>query len=158
MQRKNENTSESVFSNKQSYGQSQTIKKGSKEEILNLEKKFWDCMRNHDIEGAMKLTSFPCLLSSSHGARLADENDFRNSFKQHEGWKMELTDFSNDNVIFIDDRTAAISYEMTCEMISRHDETKIVRAAAQSVWVKQDSDWKCVAHSESEMYSPAQQH
>lgn len=49
----------------------------NKQEIFSLEKKYWDAMRNNDVEAAVSLTKFPCVVTSPKGAKRITEAQYR---------------------------------------------------------------------------------
>ena len=42
-------------------------------EILDLERRYWQAMRERDVRTAMALTDFPCLIAGASGVRSVDQ-------------------------------------------------------------------------------------
>lgn len=53
-------------------------------EILNLEKKYWMAMKDHDLDAAIALTDFPCLVAGAHGISSVNKQQFTEMFESHE--------------------------------------------------------------------------
>ncbi len=108
-------------------------------QIIELEEKFWQAMRNDDIEAAVSLTRFPCLLSGPQGSRLVVESDFRNMMKGHTGRSFEDIELQNKLVEILNEETAIITYEVDHKGKTYLD---------TSTWVNVNSNWLCAYHSE----------
>ena len=48
-----------------------------KNEILHMERRYWDAMKNNDVEAAVALKKFPCVISGPQGARRVTEEQYR---------------------------------------------------------------------------------
>ena len=110
-------------------------------EIIELEQKFWKAMQDNDIESAVSLTRFPCLISGPKGTRLVVEDEFRNLMKGQQGDSYKGIELKNQLVEILNDETAVITYEFEMKNKTYMD---------ASTWVRQNGNWVCAFHSESE--------
>lgn len=120
-------------------------------EILGLEKKYWNAMRDHDLESAISLTDFPCLVAGSHGLQSVDKEQFTKMFNSSEGGTRTFEfDESNVEVRQINPTTAVVAYKVHTSF-SNKGESKTIDAVDTSTWIKRDDKWVCAMHTETEL-------
>jgi uncharacterized protein (TIGR02246 family) len=120
------------------------------EELLGLEKKYWQAMQNQDLDTALSLTDFPCIVTSAHGARTVDKDQFVKMFEAHRGDSIRTFEFgSNPEVRLLNESTAVIAYEIH-SVVNRGGQEKSVDAVDTSTWIKRDGKWVCALHTETE--------
>jgi limonene-1,2-epoxide hydrolase len=66
-----------------------------KTEILELEKRFWNSMKDKDVDAALQLTADPCIVTGAQGVSTIDKGTFT---KMMSTAKWDLRDFTIDNV------------------------------------------------------------
>ena len=59
-------------------------------QIIELEKKYWQGMENHDYETVKQLTYFPCIIAGKNGVQSVDEAKFKKMFESGEGDKIKV--------------------------------------------------------------------
>ena len=109
-------------------------------DILGLEKKYWDAMKNNDVEAAVKLTKFPCVLTSAKGVQRIEENEYRKMMSSMKGDTYKGIEIENPQVDILGKDTALISYSI------KHDGMKMLDV---STWVRENDKWTCAFHSET---------
>ena len=98
--------------------------------LIDLEKKFWQAIVDHDTDGALELLSEPALMVSTHGAMKFDHDGYR---KMAEQGSMVLTAFelSDMQVVFPNDSTAVLSYHVKQKVTPRGKEDGAVQEILQ---------------------------
>src|SRR5688572_18578186 len=121
--------------------------------IIALENKYWSAMCDNDIETAVSLTDFPCVLASKQGTHLYDESEYRKMFQQGAG---VMKDYSIDSVEVrqVANDTAVIAYKVKCE-VEQNGRRQTVRAVDSSTWIRRNGKWACAMHAETELPSEA---
>lgn len=114
-------------------------------EILNLEKKYWDGMTSHDYEVVKNLTKFPCIVAGKQGVRSVDEPSYKKMFDQGAGKTMKVKDISGELVQTGEDH-AMIAY-----LIELDYDGKAMQCSCTSTWVKESGKWLCAMHTESDL-------
>lgn len=117
--------------------------------LMDLEKKFWQSMVDHDTDAALEMLVEPALMVSSHGAMKFDHAGYR---KMAEQGSMVLTSFelSNMETVFPNDTTAILSYHVRQEMAARGSGDRTEQEMNDtSTWVRTADGWKCVMHTET---------
>jgi hypothetical protein len=118
-------------------------------QIIELEKKYWQGMENHDYETVKKLTHFPCIVAGKNGVRTVDEANFKKMFESGEGDKIKILNFSEISSQLIGENTTVVAY--TIELGIAYDKQKAMKCACTSTWIKENNNWACVLHSETEL-------
>ncbi len=117
-------------------------------QIIELEKKYWQGMENHEYETVKKLTRFPCIIAGKNGVQSVDENNFKKMFESGDGNKIKVLNFSNVEAQLIGESGAVIAYLI--ELVDDTQKTPM-KCACTSTWVKENNNWVCVLHTESEL-------
>ena len=116
-------------------------------EVLELENRFWEAIKEKDIEAAIKLTDFPCLVAGASGVGRIDKETFT---KMMTGAKYTLHDFeiTDSEVRLLDDDVALVAYNVH-EDLTVEGRKISMDAADTSVWVRRGGQWRCALHTES---------
>jgi ketosteroid isomerase-like protein len=111
-----------------------------KKEILGLERKYWDAMRNKDVDAAVEMTKFPCILTSPKGAQRIEEKEYRDMMNSMKVDTFKGVEIENAEVNFLNKDTALISYSIKYNGMDMLD---------VSTWVRENGKWTCAFHSEN---------
>lgn len=116
-----------------------------KNDMIKLEKKYWDAMANHDFETVKDLTKFPCITAGRQGVASFDEAAYKKMFDMGEGRKMQVKGLSNEQVETGEDH-ALIAY-----LIELDYDGQSMMCACTSTWLKEKEKWRCAMHTESDV-------
>jgi len=116
-----------------------------KNEIIDLEKKYWDAMTNQNYEAAKDLTKFPCIVAGKQGVMSVDEPAYKKMFEQGNGKKMKVKSISNEQIEEGKDH-ALIAY-----VIELDYDGNAMKCACSSTWLKENGNWLCAMHTESDL-------
>ncbi len=100
-------------------------------------------MADSDVERAVSLTRFPCLVSGPHGTNLVTESEYREMMSGHPGDEFKNIKFENPKVEFLNEDLAIFSYETM---------VKNMRMADVSTWIREKDQWVCAFHSENPIH------
>lgn len=109
-------------------------------EILGLEGQYWKAMQDGDVDKAVSMTKFPCVITSPKGAQRITQEKYRQMMKSHDVTQFKDFEVKNAQVNMLNSDTAIISYSMKVNGINMLD---------VSTWVHQDGKWLCAFHSEN---------
>jgi len=116
-------------------------------EILELENRYWETIKKRDVEAAIRLTDFPCLVAGASGIGLIDKEAFT---KMMSTARYTLHDFEikDAEVKPLNDDLALVAYKVHEDLTV--DGKKIgMDASDTSVWVRRRGEWLCAMHTES---------
>lgn len=124
---------------------------GVKQEILNLEKQYWQAMVDNDFDSMMALTDLPCIVAGPMGSHAFSKDEFKKLYETGES-KVKTFEFdeSSVDVRHLSPETAIIAYKITSTFEYKGEE-KTIEAADTSTWVKRDGRWMCAMHTETEI-------
>ena len=81
-------------------------------QIIELEKKYWQGMENHNYETVKNLTRFPCIVVGKNGVQSIDEANFKKMFESGDGNKIKVLSFSDVETQLIGQDGAVIAYQI----------------------------------------------
>ena len=120
-----------------------------RETIVDLERRFWQSIVEHDTDTAIDMLTEPALMVSSHGAMQFDHEGFR---QMADKAPMVLSDYelSEMRVMFPNENTAVVTYHAKQTMTPRGQNGGTVQEVNDtSTWIKDRDGWKCVMHTET---------
>lgn len=125
---------------------------GVAQQILSLEKKYWKAMQEHDLETALELTDFPCVVAGSNGARTVDRKKFEEMFNSQAANSIDSVNFdeAHTEVRVVNPETAIIAYQLQSKMTYKGEQRQM-SAVDTSTWIKRGNKWVCAMHTETEM-------
>lgn len=117
-------------------------------ELIALEKKYWKTMQDHDLNAALSLTDFPCLVAGPQGARLVDQKQFTEMFEGHRSTEIKVSFEKEPEVRLLNESTAVIAYQVQSDMTTNGTTQSLV-AVDTSTWIKRNGRWACAHHTET---------
>jgi uncharacterized protein (TIGR02246 family) len=116
-------------------------------ELVELEKRFWQAIKDKDAATAMRYTDDPCIVAGPQGVA----NIGREALgKMLANPSYTLHDFrlSEVQVRFVADDVAVVAYKVS-EELSVDGQRLSFDASDASTWVRRDGAWLCALHSEA---------
>lgn len=122
-------------------------------QLLELERKYWQAIKERDVEGAMRLTDDPCIVAGASGVASVNHESFARIMS---GAKYTLHDFElkdDAKVRMIGKDVAILAYKVH-EDLTVEGKPVALDAADASIWVRHDGKWLCALHTESLLGDP----
>jgi len=119
-------------------------------QILELEKKYWKAMETRDFNTVKTLTHFPCIVAGKDGIRSVDEPSFKKMFDSGEGRQLKVLNISDAESEIIGEDNAIIGYLIELEY-GVDGQKSSGKCACTSTWVKENNNWICAMHTESDL-------
>lgn len=125
-------------------------------ELFELEKRYWNAIKEKDSSTAASLSSDPCVVIGAQGV---GELDNATLAKMMQGATYELTDFSLDDlrVRCVTEDVAVVAYKVREDLVVEGQNVNL-EAYDSSVWVRRDGQWICAVHTESLAGDPFGRH
>lgn len=122
---------------------------GKEQELFEVEKRFWDAMKQKDARTAEKLTDNNCIVVGAQGVSAIDRKTMAKMTTEGQ-WDLQQYTFDSKNaqVRFIADDIAIVAYKVN-ERLVVDGKTLPIEANDSSVWVRRDGEWLCALHTES---------
>jgi hypothetical protein len=116
-------------------------------QIMAKEQKFWQAMRDQDVDTAVGLLDDTAIVAGMQGILHFDREGYR---KMAEQGPMKLLDYtlSDERVVFPTQDVAVASYTARQNFTIGEKAMDMV-SYDTSTWVRKDGKWLCVAHTET---------
>lgn len=115
--------------------------------IVNLEKEFWQAIKEQDAATITKLTDDPCLVAGSQGImRLS--RDAVADMVTHANYKLHAFELKNPLVRVLGDDVAIVAYNAH-EQLTVDGKPLTLDVSEASTWVRRNGNWVCALHTES---------
>lgn len=116
-------------------------------ELLDLEKQFWEAMKERDSDTAMRLTADECILTGAQGVSSIKKQALGDML-QNAPYELHTYELKDPVVREIQDDIAILAYNVHEELTVDGKPVKL-DAADSSTWIKRDGQWRCVLHTEA---------
>ncbi len=119
----------------------------SKDDIIKLERSYWDAMKSKDGKKTAELAADPSIVSGMNGIMRIPKSKMG---KMTEDGKWTLESYEFDDIEFSTPTpdVAIIAYTVKQE-VTMDGKPQTLRAADSSTWIRGPKGWECHAHSET---------
>jgi Domain of unknown function (DUF4440) len=118
------------------------------QELIDLEKRYWEAIQKRDGATATRLSDARCLVVGPQGIGKLDREGLaglvENPPHELKRWRLD----GDVHVSTIADGVALVAYKVNEEMVV-DGQTTTLEAYDSSVWVRRDGGWVCAAHTET---------
>jgi len=119
-----------------------------KQEIIDLEKQFWDTMVSRDVEAASAMVANRSIVTGARGVSEISRDDFGKIMKGST-WTLDSYKMSDVQVLFPTKDTAIIAYKVRQKGTMDGEKPFDMEAADTTVWNREGTRWLCVLHTEA---------
>jgi ketosteroid isomerase-like protein len=121
---------------------------GIADELLALEKRYWQAMKDQDVQTALDLTDDPCIVTGAQGVARIDRDRF-GDVMQATNARIEDVYINPDvQVVPLGPDAAVLAYTVH-ERLTVDGKSVTIDAADASTWVRRGGRWRCAVHTES---------
>jgi len=119
------------------------------QELVDVERRFWNAMKEKDAAAASELTDEQCVIVGAQGVSAIDAQTMAKLTSEGQ-WELEQFSFDEQKrqIRFLTDDIAIVAYPVR-ERVVVDGETLPVVANDSSVWVRRDGQWRCALHTDS---------
>ena len=119
----------------------------TKDEIIALEKSYWEAIKAKDGDRTTELSARSSLVTGARGVmRIAKEK--MGKMTEEGDWTLDSYAFDDVEVSTPSPDVALIAYTVR-QSVTMDGKSQDLRAADSSVWIRGTNGWECHAHSES---------
>jgi uncharacterized protein (TIGR02246 family) len=123
-------------------------KRGIEKELLELERRYWQALKDRDVDVALSLTDDPCIVAGAQGVASIGREQFE-SMMSSASYTLHDFELSDDaQVRLLGDDVAVLAYQVK-ERLTVEGEPITLEAADASTWVRRNGRWLCALHTES---------
>ena len=121
--------------------------------LLDLETRYWEALKDKDVQTAVELTADPCVIVGAQGVGRVDRSMYE-SMMSESSWTIDEFKIGDDVQVEMLGRNTAIVAYTVHENLTVDGEPVSLDAADSSTWVRSDGSWKCALHTESVLGDP----
>ena len=119
----------------------------NKQQIIDLETRFWQSMKDKDVPTAQSLIAKECLITGPMGSMRINPAKYGEMTRDGK-WRLDNFTFSDIEVIAPSDDVAVIAYKVH-QTGAMKDKPMDLHAADSSTWIRDGDGWKCALHTET---------
>jgi hypothetical protein len=124
-----------------------THAKTTKDEIIALERSYWDAMKKKDGTRTAELSAKTSLVTGAQGV-MSIAKDKMGKMTEEGKWTLESYDFDDIKVVTPTPDVAIVAYTVP-QNVKMNGKSQEMRAADSSTWIRGSRGWECHAHSEA---------
>jgi hypothetical protein len=124
-----------------------TRESATKDEIVSLEKDYWEAIKRKDGKRTAQLSGQLALTTSARGLSAISKASMGKMTEEGD-WTLDAYDFEQVEVVTPAPHVAIIAYKVK-QNVTIHGKKQELRAADISTWVRGADGWECHAHSET---------
>ena len=122
-------------------------------ELLDLEKRYWQALKDQDVDAAMRLTDEPCIITGAQGIGLIDRKTLAEMMKATSYTLNHFVLKDGAQVRLLREDVAIVAYEVH-EELTVEGKPVTLDAADSSTWVRRNGRWLCALHTEAILGDP----
>lgn len=123
------------------------------QDLLDLENRYWRAISEGDVNTAVRLTDFPCIVSGPNGFGIVDQPAFVSLLRERP-YQIHRVEVGKDaSVRMLSTDVAVIAYKVH-EELTVDGRPVTLDANDSSTWVRRDGNWLCAFHSEALVGDP----
>jgi hypothetical protein len=119
----------------------------SKDEIIGLEKDYWEAMKRKDGKRTAQLSGDGALVTGARGVMSIPKSKMK-AMTEEGNWTLDSYEFEDVEVISPAPDVAIIAYTVR-QNVTMGGKKQELRAADSSTWIRGAKGWECHAHSET---------
>ena len=119
----------------------------TEQQLIDLEKKYWDAMITKDVETAVGMSDDPCLITGAQGVSAISHEQYRKLMTDGT-WTLQSYTMDKTQARLISPDVAIIAYTVT-EQLTVDGKALTLTANDSSTWVRRNGEWKCSLHTEA---------
>ena len=119
----------------------------TKDQIVALEKSYWDAMKSKDGRRTAELSAKTALVTGARGI-MSIPKEKMGKMTEEGSWTLESYAFEDVEVSTPSNDVAIIAYTVR-QNVTVDGKAQKLRAADSSVWIRGTRGWECHAHSEA---------
>jgi hypothetical protein len=122
-------------------------------ELLELEKQYWQAIKDRDVDAAMRLTDDSCIVTGAQGVGRIDKQTLARMMTAAAYTLQDFRISDEVQVRMCSDDVAILAYKVH-EELTVEGKPVTLDAADASTWVRRNGHWLCALHTESLIGDP----
>lgn len=119
----------------------------TQDDILPLERAYWDAMCRKDSAAASRLAADPSVVTGKQGVMMVSRQKMK-AMTDEGNWTLDSYRFDDVTFLAPAPDVAVLAYTAT-QTVTTGGKSETLRAAHSSTWTRGTEGWTCCAHSEA---------
>ena len=120
----------------------------TQQKIIDLERKYWQAIKEKDIDTMVRLSDDPGIVTGPQGIALLDRQTLE-QMMQGANWSLEEYELGDDIQVRLLGKDVAIVAYKVHEELTVDGKPVTMDAADASTWVRRNGGWVCALHTEA---------
>ena len=116
-------------------------------ELMSLEKRYWQAVKDKDVTTALSLTADPCMVAGASGVSRVPRGNLADIMESAK-YKLEEFELKDPQMLMVEDDVAILGYKVREKLIV-DGKPVTLEASDTSTWVRRDGKWLCTLHTEA---------
>ena len=117
------------------------------QELLALEKEYWQAIKDKDADTAVRLSDNPCIVTGAQGVGRLESHALAGMMRDASYTLDEFRIGDDVQVRLLADDVAVVAYDVH-EKLTVDGKPVALDAADASTWVRRNGSWVCALHTE----------
>jgi ketosteroid isomerase-like protein len=117
-------------------------------DLIALEKRFWQAIKDGDVDAAVDLADDDCIVAGPQGVERIDKATFATMMKNAPGKLLDFEIGDDIQVRQLNKDVAVLAYTVH-EQLTVDGKPITLDAAESSTWIRRDGRWACAMHAEA---------
>jgi ketosteroid isomerase-like protein len=119
----------------------------TEQQLIDLEKKYWDAMIAKDVATAVRMSDDPCYVTGAQGVSAISNEQYKKLMTDGK-WILHSYTMDKIQARLISPDVAIVAYTVT-EKLTVEGKPLTLVANDSSTWVRKNGEWKCSLHTEA---------
>ncbi len=128
----------------------------TEQELVNLERRYWNALKQKDNRTATALSDEPCIIVGAQGVGELSRAQLGGMLEQA-NYEIKNFDIADVKSHKVSDDVVVLAYKVK-EALTVEGEQVDLDAYDSSVWVRRNGNWVCALHTESPAGDPFGRH
>ena len=121
---------------------------GVEQELLALEREYWQAIKDKNADTAIRLSDDPCIVTGAQGVGRLDRASLVGMMKNASYTLHDFRISDDAHVQLLGDDVAVLAYNVH-EELTVDGKPVTLDAADASIWIRRKGRWVCALHTES---------
>ena len=123
------------------------LDQGTRQELLNLERRYWSAVQEKDASTATQLSDDPCIVVGAQGVGEIGKEQL-GAMLGTAAYELERFNLEDVHMRKLSDGVVVVAYKVKESLVVDGRDVDL-EAFDSSVWVRRNGDWVCALHTES---------
>ena len=128
------------------------LDQATRQELLNLERRYWGAVQEKDTATATALSDDPCIVVGAQGVGELSKEQLGGMLDAAR-YDIERFNMEDVHVRKLSEGVVALAYKVKESLVVDGEDVDL-EAFDSSVWVRRNGDWVCALHTESPAGDP----